>query len=391
MDISREHYLNLIEDDLDIVPICVLLGPRQCGKTTLAHHYAKTYAATVKNPIHYFDLEDPTDLNKLENPKLTLEPLNGLIIMDEIQRRPEIFPYLRVLVDKKDVHLLLLGSASRDLLQQSSETLAGRVSYVELPPFSLGEVVDFQTLWLRGGFPRSFLAKNDTASFRWRQAYVRTYFERDLALLGMHLSPQDMGKMWHFLSQFHGNIINYAEMARFLNLSVPTVKKYMGLLEGTFMIRTLSPWFENISKRQVKSPKFYIRDSGMYHFFQNIKHSDDLYRNRFVGASFEGFAMEEVIKSLSLRSEDCFFWSTHQEAEIDLFTPFLGKRIGFEFKYSDKPTITKSMRIALSSLHLDHLFIVSPLKDTYSLEENVTVLSVQNIQQTVENVLKRTS
>ncbi|MBI1954459.1 MAG: ATP-binding protein [Proteobacteria bacterium] len=373
MEKERSRYLELIDKDFEIVPICVILGPRQCGKTTLARQYSKKY----KGNVHYFDLEDPSDLNKLNTPKLTLEPLEGLVVIDEIQRRPELFPYLRVLVDKKNIKILILGSASRDLLQQSSETLAGRISYVELPPFACFECDDLKTLWLRGGFPRSFLASTDSVSRRWRQVYIQTYFERDLAMMGLALNPQEMSKMWHFLSQYHGHILNYAEIARFLNLSLPTAKKYLGILEGTFMIRTLSPWFENISKRQVKSPKLYIRDSGIYHSFMGIFSYDNLVLHTRVGQSWEGFAMEEVIKTLSLRTEDCYFWATHQDTELDLFIPT--HKIGFEFKYTEAPRITKSMRIALETLSLDHLFMIAPLDESYALDEQVTVTNLKDL------------
>lgn len=377
MEKNRAFYLNKIDECFDVTPLCAILGPRQCGKTTLARQYASKYGGKV----HYFDLEDPSDLNKLDTPKLTLEPLDGLIIIDEVQRRPDLFPYLRVLVDKKKIPILVLGSASRDLLQQSSETLAGRISYLELPPFTLFEYPEMKALWLRGGFPRSFLASSDMASARWRQAYIQTYFERDLALMGINLTPQEMSKMWSFLSQYHGNILNYAEIARFLHLSVPTVKKYLGMIEGTFMIRTLHPWFENISKRQVKSPKLYIRDSGIYHSLSHISSYDNLVLNTNIGRSWEGFALEEVIKALGMRTEECYFWATHQDAELDLFIPYYGKKLGFEFKYSEAPKITKSMRMALSELSLDHLYIISPLKENYALDHQITVTNLKNLRE----------
>ncbi len=383
MEKIRKNYLDFICNDFTIMPICAILGPRQCGKTTLARQYAKTY----QGKVHYFDLEDPSDLNKLDTPKLTLEPLEGLIIIDEIQRRPELFPYLRVLVDKKKIQILILGSASRDLLRQSSESLAGRISYLELPPFGVFEVEDWKQLWLRGGFPRSLLAPTDASSSRWRQAYIQTYFERDLALMGISLSPQEMSKMWNFLTQYHGNILNYEDIARFLNLSVPTTKKYLGLLEGTFMVRTLAPWFENISKRQVKSPKLYIRDSGIYHHLLSISSYESLILNTHVGQSWEGFAIEEVIKTLFLRTQDCYFWATHQDAELDLFIPYQRKRIGIEFKYSEQPKFTKSMRIASEQLSLDHLFVVSPLNENYSLDTKVTVTNLKEIKTCIESVV----
>jgi predicted AAA+ superfamily ATPase len=372
---TRSSYLHHIQEAFEVVPICAILGPRQCGKTTLARQYVPLHPG----PVHYFDLEDPSDLSKLDNPKLTLEPLQGLIVIDEIQRRPDLFPYLRVLVDQKDIHLLILGSASRDLLQQSSETLAGRILYLELSPFSLLEVEDWKTLWVRGGFPRSFLSKTDRTSCRWRHAYIQTYFERDLAMMGILLTPHDMGKMWNFLIQFHGATLNYADIARFLHLSVPTLKKYLGILEGTFMIRTLAPWFENMSKRQVKSPKLYLRDSGIYHQLMGISSYETLILNPHVGASWEGFAMEEMIKILSLRPQECYFWATHQRAELDFLVFYQGKRLGFECKYSDHPKVTPSMRIALEELRLDELFVLSPFEGHYRLHPKITVTSLRTL------------
>ena len=375
MEKIRHYFLNEIREDLNIVPVCAILGPRQCGKTTLARQYASNFSGRV----HYFDMEDPADLAKLETPKLTLETLEGLIIIDEVQRRPELFPYLRVLVDKKDIKLLILGSASRELLQQSSESLAGRINYLELPPFGIKEVDDWKLLWVRGGFPRSLLANSDKASSRWRQTYIQTYFEHDLVQMGINLSPREMGMLWSFLTQYHGGILNYTEIGRFLGLTVVTVKRYLGLLEGTFMIRTLAPWFENIAKRQVKSPKLYIRDSGIYHQLNNLYSFENLILSSQVGRSWEGFALEEVIKSLNLRTQECYFWSTHQDAELDLFFQFNGKRIGVEFKYSDQPKLTKSMKIALEELKLDYLFIVTPLNEDFLIHDKVRVCDVARV------------
>lgn len=380
MEKLRESFLHQISDDFEVVPICALLGPRQCGKTTLARQFAKHYPERV----HYFDLEDYTDLARLETPKLTLDPLEGLIIIDEIQRRPDLFPYLRVLVDKKQIKVLILGSASRDLLQQSSETLAGRIAYLFITPFLLSEVNDQEKLWTRGGFPRSFLATSDEASLRWRESYMQTYFEKDLRELGMHLPPQRILRFWSLLAQYHGNIMNYSAMAQFLEISVPLLKNYLALLEGTFMIRTLSPWYENRGKRLVKTPKIYIRDVGIYHQLLSIKNYENLILDVRRGASWEGFALEEVIKTLQLRSEECYFWATHQQAELDLFVIYQGKRLGFEFKCTDQPKMTKSMRSAFESLSLDHLFIVTPIEQTFPLEEKVSVLALKDCKAVVD-------
>lgn len=382
----RENYLKTVAADFEVVPICALLGPRQCGKTTLARQFAKSF----KGPVHYFDLEDYTDLAKLNNPKITLEPLEGLIVIDEIQRKPDLFPYLRVLADRptSSSKFLILGSASRDLLGQSSETLAGRLSYILVSPFLLEEVHDQKTLWLRGGFPRSFLAPSEEASLRWRTIYMQTYFEKDLAELGIHLPPQRILRLWAMLSQYHGCILNYANMAQFMDISIPTLKNYLYLLEGTFMIRTLAPFYENIGKRLVKTPKVYIRDSGIYHQLLSIQSYESLIMNTHVGHSFEGFALEEVIKAFHVRTEECYFWSTHQGAELDLLLNIKGKRIGFEFKASDQPKITKSMRIALDALRLDHLYIITPIEQSFPLEDKISVLALKDCQMVYQKRMK---
>ncbi len=382
MEKIREFFLEQISQDLEVVPICALLGPRQCGKTTLA----KQFASTFSEKIHYFDLEDYTDLAKLTNPKLVLEPLEGLIIIDEIQRRPDLFPFLRVIVDKKPLKFLILGSASRELLQQSSETLAGRIAYINVTPFQLSEVGDQTKLWTRGGFPRSFLAVSDAASVRWREAYMQTYFERDLVELGMHLPPQRILRLWSMLAQYHGNVMNYSNMAQFIDVSVPTLKNYLALLEGTFMIRTLSPWYENGGKRLVKTPKIYIRDTGIFHQLLAIKNYEELIYNIRRGASWEGFALEEVAKALNVRPEECYFWSTHQQAELDLFICYEGKRIGFEFKCTDQPKMTKSMASAKDSLSLDHLYIVTPVEETFPLNEQTTVLALKDCRSVIKRL-----
>ncbi len=376
MEKIRERYLKSIVLDFEIVPICALLGPRQCGKTTLARQFSKTY----QGPVHYFDLEDYTDLARLTNPKFALEHLEGLIIIDEVQRKPELFPYLRVLADRPNTKtkFLILGSASRDLLQQSSETLAGRLSYIAVSPFLLEEVGNQKTLWNRGGFPKSFLAESDTLSARWRQIYMQTYFERDLAYLGLNLPPQRILKLWAMLAQYQACTINYTHMAQFMEISVPTIKNYLGLLEGTFMIRTLAPWHENLGKRLVKTPKLYVRDSGIYHQLLNIQTYEQLILNTHVGFSWEAFAIEEITQSLNLRNEECYFWATHQEAELDLFVILNGKRIGFEFKTNDQPSITKSMHIAMNSLKLEHLYIVTPNEKSFPLESKVSVLALKD-------------
>jgi predicted AAA+ superfamily ATPase len=381
----RNKYLEQIHFDFDIVPICALLGPRQCGKTTIARQFAKSF----EGPVHYFDLEDYVDLAKFENPKLLLDELEGLIIIDEVQRKPDLFVYLRVLADRpnRKSQFLILGSASRDLIAQSSETLAGRISYLLVAPFSLSEANEQKKLWTRGGFPRSYLAKTDSSSFRWRSVYMQTYFERDLVELGIKLPAQRILKLWAMLAQYHGCVINYANMANFMDISVPTLKNYLYLLEGTFMIRILSPYFENAGKRLVKTPKLYIRDSGIFHNLCSISTYEDLLLNTKIGASFEGFALEQITTAVGVRTEECYFWSTHQGAELDLVCTINTKKIGFEFKVTDRPKITKSMHIALEELSLEHLYVITPIQQSFKLSDKVSVLALSDCEKVRDGIL----
>lgn len=371
--IDRKRFLENIKVTHRVHSACAILGPRQCGKTTLAELYRKTF----KEKCFTFDLEDPADLAKLENPKLTLETLDGLIIIDEIQRRPELFPYLRVLVDRyPHRRYLILGSASQDLIHQSSETLAGRIGYIELTPFQLSECFDQTRLWKRGGFPKSFLQEDESLSWAWRKSYISTFLERDLPNLGFSTSPQDMRRLWTMLAHYHGNIINYTELGRSLSLSDTTIRRHIDLLEGSFMIRTLRPWFENIKKRQVKSPKVYIRDSGLFQTLLNITEDIDLHPK--VGASWEGFALEEVIRFHGADQEDCYFWATSNQAELDLLIVQGGKRVGFEFKYSDAPRMSRSLHSALEDLKLDKITVITPGDTDFLIHENVRAVGLKN-------------
>lgn len=373
--INRQFYLSKIEESFEVNPVCGILGPRQCGKTTLAKAYAKKYNSEIK--IHHFDLEDPESLALLDNPKLTLEPLEGLIIIDEIQRRAELFPYLRVLVDKyPDRKILVLGSASRDLINQSSESLAGRISYVELTPFSLTEVEDVKKLWQCGGFPKSFLSSKEETSMRWRKEFIATFLERDLRAMGIDVPSYDMRKLWTMIAHYHGNSLNYSELGRSLSLSDNTIRKYIHLLQGTFMVRLLKPWFANIKKRQVKIPKIYIRDSGILHSLLNIS-SQELVMHPKVGASWEGFAIEEVIKKLKADYEDCYYWGVNNQSELDLLIIKHGEKYAFEFKYTDSPKVTKSMHTAINDLALKELTIIVPGKSKFLLEENIKLCGIE--------------
>ena len=270
--LDRHSYLERITALYRSHPMVAILGPRQCGKTTLARAYLATLAGNPAQPVHYFDLEDPEHLNRLADAKLALAPLKGLIVIDEVQRQPELFPLLRVLIDRPDgeQRYLILGSASRDLIRQSSETLAGRIAYLELPPFAAFETQDHAALWTRGGFPRSFLAPSDADSMNWRNGYVTTFLERDIPALGLNLSPNALRRFWTMLAHYHGSVFNAADLARSLDVSAPTVKRYFDILVGTFMVRALQPWHANIRKRQVKTPKIYFRDTGILHALLNL-------------------------------------------------------------------------------------------------------------------------
>ncbi|MFV0340997.1 MAG: ATP-binding protein [Parachlamydiaceae bacterium] len=370
---ERRKYLKHIAMQFRVHPACTILGPRQVGKTTLA----KMYLEEV-NPKSYqfFDLENPLDLARLENPMLTMSKLtNQLIIIDEIQRVPEIFPILRVLIDDKEKNqkFLILGSASRDLIRQSSETLAGRIGYMELMPFSLDEVDhDPDILWLRGGFPLSYLAKNDEDSLLWRQAYIATFLERDIPNLGFQVPPQQMRRFWLMLAHYHGQIFNASELGKSLGISDHMVRKYLDILAGTFMVRILLPWYENLGKRQIKSPKIYFRDSGLLNALMGLQSKEAMNVYPKMGSYWEGFALEEIIRQTEASSEECFFWGTQSKAELDLLIMKDGKRIGYEFKYADAPKITPSMRIACDDLKLDHLYVIYPGQKTFSLTEKIT-------------------
>lgn len=373
--LQRKSYLNAINNSFLVNPICALLGPRQCGKTTLSKEYAKT----IDLEKHFFDLEDPMDLSKLDNPKLTLEFLTGLIIIDEIQRKEELFPYLRVLVDKyPDRKILVLGSASQDLIQQSSETLAGRISYIEMTPFSIYEVDNINKLWNRGGFPKSYFSTSDNVSNQWRKSYITTFLERDIRNFGFDISPQAMRRFWSMLAHYHGQIFNASEIGRSINVSYKTADRYLDILTGTFMIRRLSPWFENISKRQIKAPKIYFRDSGLLHSILGIENYNNLLIHPKLGASWEGMALEEIIKYSKVESDDCYFWATQGGAELDLLIIKESKKLGFEIKYTDNPKITKSMRVAINDLKLDSLTIIIPGKEKFRLEEDIIVCGIEN-------------
>lgn len=347
-----------------------LVGPRQCGKTTLARQLLE-----MSSP-NYFDLEDEADLARLENASFALGSLTGLVVIDEVQRRPDLFPVLRVLLDRPDnaAQFLILGSASPDLLRQSSETLAGRIATIELSGFSLAEVGKdaLRALWIRGGFPRSFLAASEEESFFWRKNFSRDFLERDLGMLGIEIAPVAIGRLWKMLGHYHGQNLNNAELGRSLGMSAPTARRYVDVLSGAFMIRQLQPWFENIKKRQVKAPKIYFRDSGMLHYQLGIDGESDLLQHPKIGASWEGFVIEQAIRFF--KPEDQYFWSTQSAAELDLLMFIKGKRVGLECKFTDSPKLTASIRSAIELLKLDQLYIAYTGTKRYWLDEKIEVI-----------------
>ena len=372
--IPRHDLLTRIRQAFTMSSIVCLLGPRQCGKTTLARSLWSESDKTRDDP-GYFDLERPRDLEALQTPDLALSNLKGLIVIDEIQRKPDLFPYLRYLHDEQfDQKFLILGSATKDLIQQSSESLAGRIVYIEVTPFSLDEAQEWQDLWVKGGFPKSYLLANPS-SLIWRENYMRTYIEQDLGNLGFNFQGDVLRKLWFMLAHYHGNILNASELANAMGVSQPTITRYLSYLGGGFMIRSLKPWFENLKKRQVKSPKIYYRDSGLLHYSLGIKSYSDILTHPKAGASWEGFAMEEVIKYYQV--DDCYFWASHNNAELDLLLIKDGKRLGFEFKLSDAPKITPSMRIAMEDLKLDSLKIIYPGNRSYMLGKGMSVESIE--------------
>jgi predicted AAA+ superfamily ATPase len=368
--IRRRHYLQTIRHALAHNPVCAVLGPRQCGKTTLARQVAGRRRA------HYFDLETASGRAQLARPELTLTPLTGLIVIDEIQRRPELFAALRPLADRPGppARFLILGSAAPDVVRGVSESLAGRVEFVDLSGFDLREVgiKKWRRLWLWGGYPRSFLADTDALSVRWRRDFIRTFLERDIPQLGVRIPSETLRRFWMMVAHFHGQLWNGADLARSLGVSEHTVRGYVDLLTGTFMLRQLQPWFENISKRQYKAPKVYVRDSGLFHALLGLQTNADLTGHPKFGASWEGFALEQILAVIG--SEHAYFWGTHGGAELDLFFFRGNQRYGVEFKASDAPEMTKSLHVALEDLKLDRAWIVYPGTTRYLVHERVEVI-----------------
>ena len=373
--LSRDAIFSRVRAALKRSRVVALVGPRQSGKTTLARRFVPSAA------VNYFDLEDPAALARLAEPMLALAPLKGTVVIDEIQRRPDLFPVLRVLADRQPLpaRFLVLGSASPVLLRQSSESLAGRLEVIDIAGLTLAEIgaANSERHWRRGGFPRSFLARSEADSLAWRQDFIRTIVERDLPQLGSAVAPVALRRFWAMLAHYHGQIWSATDPARSMGVSEPTVRRYLDLLTGAYLARQLPPWHENLGKRQVKAPKVYVRDSGLLHSLLGIDTPKALMEHPKCGASWEGYVIDEVLKALQVT--DAYFWSTHQGAELDLLLFHGGKRIGIEIKRTDAPTLTKSMRIAMADLKLDRLLVLYPGHQSYALGGDVEVLPVTAI------------
>lgn len=373
--IKREALYNAIQTALGRSRVVALIGPRQSGKTTLARLFVPA------DSLNYFDLEDLTSLTRLQEPMTALRDLRGLVVIDEIQRIPNLFPILRVLCDRDPLpaRFLILGSATPNLMRASSESLAGRIETVSISGFSLAEVgVDaLSQHWLRGGFPLSFLAGSETDSLAWRKNFIQTFLERDLPQWGIRTPPATLLRFWTMLAHYHGQIWKASEPARALGISEPTTRQYLDILEGVFMVRVLQPWFANIKKRQVKAPKIYFRDTGLLHYLLGIPSELDLQTHPKSGASWEGYAIEETIKAAA--PDEVYYWATHGGAELDLLLLKNGRHIGVECKRIDAPRLTPSMRAALEDLELDQLFIIYPGNLAYPIADKVSALPISSI------------
>jgi uncharacterized protein len=367
--IQRPDAIRRVLDVFRVHPIAAILGPRQCGKTTLARMIA------AAEPSAYFDLENPVDIRRLSAPLNVLKGLSGLVVIDEVQRQPSLFELLRVLVDDPDgeARFLLLGSAAPHLVRNVSESLAGRIGFVDLSGFDLREVgaENQNLLWIRGGFPRSFLAPDDAVSMVWREDFVRTFLERDIPQLGISIPAETLRRFWTMIAHYHGQVWNAAEFARSMGTSEHTARRYLDILAGAYVVRVLPPWFENVGKRQIKAPKIYIRDSGILHILLQLRSMADVQSHPKLGASWEGFALEQLLSLLD--SRDICFWATHGGAELDLLVTVGGKRYGFEFKYADAPGRTRSMLVAMEDLNLERLWVIYPGTVEYPLDDKITV------------------
>ena len=370
----RESYIEQIKELFKTFPIVAVIGSRQSGKSTLAQQYLKDSG----EKHHFYDLENTRDKAALSEAQFALEQHEGLIVIDEIQRAPELFPLLRYMVDYHKQRYLILGSSSRDLMNNSTESLAGRIAYIELGPISTTESsLSVSQHLLRGGFPKSLLSPSNPASYKWRQEFIKTFLERDLRQLGFDIAPSQMRRFWQVLSHYHGQIFNASQIAGNLGISLKTSQKYLSILEGSFMSFELKPWYENLQKRQIKRSKTYFTDVGILNTLLAINSIDELLSHPKLGAIFEGFAIGEVIDRNGFDKDDCYFWATSNGAELDLLVVQGMKRLGFEFKFSSNPKITKSMLVALEDLKLDSLTVVIPKGKRYKLDDKVEVIPLE--------------
>jgi len=373
--IERPRRLAAIRAALKRSRVVALIGPRQVGKTTLAQQIVPA------DSPGYFDLEDPTSLARLSEPMMALAPLRGVVVIDEIQRRPDLFPVLRVLADRRPLpaRFLILGSATAELLRQSSETLAGRLETITLSGFGLDDLGPTAMMrhWRRGGFPPAYLARSEHASLVWRRQFIQTYIERNLPQLGITIPAVMLLRFWTMLAHYHGGVWNAAEAARSLGVSEPTARRYLDLMAGLFLIRQLQPWHENLKKRQVKAPKVYVRDSGLLHALLGLTSEREILSHPKVGASWEGYAIEETLGVV--HPESAHFWATHTGAELDLLLFVRGRRYGVEVKFQDAPRLTPSMRHALDDLRLEHIAVIYPGDRRYELERRVTVVPLSEL------------
>lgn len=380
--IDRSLEQQKLEHLLATFPIVAILGARQVGKTTLA----RKLVADTKH--FWFDLENPADLARLEDPLLTLSSLQGLVVLDEVQRLPEIFPLLRVLADRPGhpARFLLLGSASPKLLKQSSESLAGRIAYHELSGFQLDEVgaETAPKLWLRGGFPRSFLAASENDSAQWREQFLRIFLERDLPQLGITIPAQTLRRFWNMLAHWHGQVWNASEFARSFGISDATVRRYLDLLTDALVVKQLQPWHANLAKRQVKAPKIYLADSGLLHTLLGLTTDTDLFGHPKLGASWEGFVLNSVIRQLGARNDEAWFWASHAGAELDLLIVRGSQKLGFEIKRTSTPRTTKSMHAARESLGLDTITLIHAGENSYPLAEGIQAMAFSRMHDELE-------
>ncbi len=377
--IERKQHYQRVKSLLKDYPVVAILGARQVGKTTLALQILEQ----SNGPGERFDLDDPADVSRLSDPRLALGDLRGLVIIDEIQRVPNLFPVLRVLADRRPrrARFLVLGSASPELLRQSSETLAGRIAFHTLEGFGLSEVTSdrLNRLWLRGGFPQSFLARTNKISFEWRRNFIRTFVERDLPQLGIRVSAQTLSRFWSMLAHYHAQVWNASELGRALGVTDKTVRHYLDLLSAALVVHQLRPWHANVKKRQVKAPKVYVRDAGILHGLLDVRDRRDLERHPKVGASWEGFLLSQIVLHLDAAPDECYFWATHSGPELDLLWVRGRRRWGFEFKRTSSPTVTRSLHAALESLDLQRAFVIHAGEKTFPLHRKVTAVAAQRI------------